>query len=90
MTDIVNMIKNVTFFLLAATLIANLFADTEYKKYFLYAAGLIVISLALSPVWSLLGKTEDFAGYLRQAMDSQQAEEIEEQMRILGEEAERE
>ena len=88
MHEILIMIKNVAVFLLAASLLTNLFAGTEYRKYFLYAVGLMVIALVMAPVLSFLRETPDFEELFYRASSREQAEEMEERIGILEQERE--
>ena len=88
MNELLIAIKNITVFLLAATLLAHLFSGTEYRKYILYAAGLMVIALALAPILSLSGKNLDFGQFIRRAAAGIEEEDIREQMELLGQERE--
>ncbi len=88
MEEILVMVQRVTVFILAATLLANLFQGTEYKKYFSFATGLIVIALVLTSVMSAFQR-EDAMGQMlnRFTLDQKQREEMEE-IRLFGEEYE--
>lgn len=89
MNAILSMIQRVTIFVLAATLLTNLFAGTEYKKYFQYATGLIVIALVISPIVSFFSDDADISQWVSQAVLDQRAEQTEEEMRMLGEKYEK-
>lgn len=56
MRELLAVVQRVTVFLLIATLFFDLFSGTEYKKYFQYTAGLIVILMILAPVLDVLQK----------------------------------
>lgn len=85
MHTILMMVRRVTIFLLAATLFTNLFSDYEYRKYFNYATGLIVIALVLAPVLAVFGKGNVMGELLGQAVFNQKTEQAEEEIRMLGE-----
>ena len=75
MQEMVGAVKNVTMFLLLASLLIHLFADTEFKKYFLYAAGLMVMAIFLTPVLSFFSEKADLGEFLKQGVeDISQAE----------------
>lgn len=84
MQTILSMVQKITVFMMVAALFTNLFSGTEYKKYFQYAAGLIVIALALSPALSLLGGKEDVGVWLQRAVSEQRAEQTEQDIRMFG------
>lgn len=54
MQEILAMVQRVAVFILISTLVTDIFSGTEYKKYFQYATGLIVIILVMTPVFRLL------------------------------------
>lgn len=85
MAELLSMVQRVTVFLLIASLAANLFGGTEYKKYFNYAAGLIVIALVLAPVLSFFKKDWKLESWIHERVVTREAEEKEEEMRLLGE-----
>ncbi len=85
MTELLSMVQRVTVFLLIASLVTNLFGGTEYRKYFSYAAGLIVIALVLTPVISLLKKDWNMENWIHERVVTREVEEKEEEMRLLGE-----
>lgn len=88
MKPVLEMVRHVVVFLLIATLIGNLFMGTEYKKYFSYATGLIVVIMVLVPLVQLLGKGENWQDYLMQADYRQEVEQTKEEIRLLGKEYE--
>lgn len=59
MQEILIMVQRVTVFILASTLVTDIFSGTEYKKYLQYVSGLIVIVLVILPVFQLLNKEID-------------------------------
>lgn len=88
METILTMVQRVTAFILIATLLTNLFQGTEYKKYFSFAVGLIVIALVLSSILSVFQKENIMNTVLiRLTMDQEQREKREE-IRMFGEEYE--
>ncbi len=88
MEEILVMVQRVTVFILIATLLANLFQGTEYKKYFSFAMGLIVIALVMTSVMSIFQREDAMGQMLNQfTMDQEQREEMEE-IRLFGEEYE--
>lgn len=88
MEEILVMVQRVTVFILIATLLANLFQGTEYKKYFSFAMGLIVIALVMTSVMSVFQREDDMGQMLNQfTLDQEQREEMEE-IRLFGEEYE--
>lgn len=84
MDTILSTVQKVTVFLLGATIFTNLFSGTEYKKYFQYAIGVIVMVLFLTPLLSLFGKEETFLHSLKSAMFQVELEEKKEEMEMLG------
>lgn len=88
MESLLEMVRHVVFFLLIAALIGNLFMGTEYKKYFSYATSLIVVVMVFIPLLQILDREGDWKGYLLQADYRQQAEQTEEEIRLLGKEYE--
>lgn len=56
MQEILEIVRRVTVFLLIATLLWDFFSGTEYKKYFQYVTGLIVIIMIMSPVVEMVKK----------------------------------
>lgn len=84
MDEILMMMRRVTIFLLVATLLTNLFSDKEYRKYFNYATGLIVIALVLAPVLAVFGKENTMSAWLGQAVFSQKMEQTKEEIRMFG------
>ncbi len=88
MEEILVMVQRVTVFILIATLLANLFQGTEYKKYFSFAMGLIVIALVMTSVMSVFQREDAMGQMLNQfTLDLEQREEMEE-IRLFGEEYE--
>ncbi len=88
MEEILVMVQRVTVFFLIATLLANLFQGTEYKKYFSFAMGLIVIALVMTSVMSVFQREDAMGQMLNQfTLDQEQREEMEE-IRLFGEEYE--
>lgn len=85
MTELLSMVQRVTVFLLIASLVTNLFGGTEYKKYFNYATGLIVIALVLTPILSFFKKDWKIENWIHERVVTREAEEKEEEMRLLGE-----
>ena len=84
MSELLSMVLRVTVFLLVAALATNLFGGTDYKKYFQYATGLIVIALVLSPILSFLKKDWKLENWIHDKVVTREAEEKEEEMRMLG------
>ncbi len=84
METIMQMIRHVTVFLLLSSLLGNLFLNTEYKKFFSYATGLIVVIMVLTPVLQILGKENDWKNFLIQADYRQEAEKTKEEIQLLG------
>ena len=88
MDTIMEMMRHVVVFLLIASLIGNLLAGSEYRKYLSYATGLIVMVMVLVPVLNLLGKNGDWRDYLVQSDYQKKAEDTEREIAILGDEYE--
>lgn len=88
MQGILEMVKNVSIFLLGTTVLIHIFGDTAYKKYMEYAVGLILIAMVVSLVFSFVGDGAGMEEWLGQSVSVQKAEETEEEIRILGEEYE--
>lgn len=84
LSTILDMVKKVTVFLLAATLCTNLFSGSEYRKYFNFATGLIVIVLVLTPVLTVFQKDNDMKDILLKAVSGQREQQAEEEIKMLG------
>lgn len=90
MTEILFMVQRVTIFILVASILTNLFAGTEYKKYFQFAMGLITIALVITPLVSLFQRETSFSQWLEKELVEQEILEKKEEIEILGENFNRE
>ncbi len=89
MDSVFTMLQRVSIFILAASLVTNLFAETEYKKYFQYAAGLMVIAMVITPVLALAGEKNNLESWVGNRILDQKAKETEDKIRLLGKEYEK-
>ena len=85
MQQIVSLVKNVVMFLLVATMLINLFSDSEYKKYIRYAVGIIVMIMVLSPVWKIIHEGVTLRAPGQDLSVEEQVRLQEERMRLLEE-----
>lgn len=84
MEALLEMVRHVVFLLLIAALISNLFMGTEYKKYLSYATSLIVVVMVCIAMLQIFNREGDWKEYLLQADYRRQAEQTEEEIRLLG------
>ncbi|MCH5251682.1 MAG: stage III sporulation protein AF [Lachnospiraceae bacterium] len=89
MGTVLSMLQRVSIFILAASLVTNLFAETEYKKYFQYATGLIIIALVATPLLALSGEENDLGSWVKKGVFDEKTKEMEEHIRMLGKEYEK-
>lgn len=90
MQDVLNMVRQVTFFLLIATLLVNLLSGSEYKKYIQYAVGLIVMVMVVTPVLKIVHRGFEVSFYDETSEIQEEIKEQEKKMRELENEYEEE
>lgn len=54
MEQILEIVRNISIFILFFTIITNLFARTKYARYFKFVEGLLVIILVMTPLFTWL------------------------------------
>lgn len=90
MENLWEMVKSICIFLLIVSVLGNLIGDVYYKKFFEYAAGLILIVIVISPVLSLFGDEDDLLARMGYSLLEEQAEETKKEIEMFGEKREKE
>ena len=90
METIIDMMKHIVVFLLIASLLGNLFAGSEYRRYLSFTTGLIVMIMVLVPIFSLFGKDWDLKNQWRKAEYHLGLEENVKEVSLLGSDYEKE
>lgn len=81
-------VKKAAVFTLIAAFFMNLFAGTEYRKYFRFAAGLIVTALVAAPVLDIFSGEMRFQDMLERAVFEQKDRQMEDEIRVMGQQYE--
>lgn len=84
MDEILQIVKNVTIFILIFTIILNLFSDSEYIRYFSFVEGILVIMLVMTPLFSGLADGHIMDGHLERNMSELEDRSYEKEIERMG------
>lgn len=88
MGEILQVVKNITVFIIIFSIVSNLFARSKYHKYFGFIEGVIVLILVLEPFFSLVSDGTVLDKYLQKNILEIEKGEYEDELRMIGEQRE--
>lgn len=84
MDEMLQIVKNVTVFVLLFSIVSNLFAKSKYEKYFDLVQGVILIILVMMPLFSCITGEDFIDGLLRDNMSKVEEQFREDELRLIG------
>ncbi len=84
MDEMLQIVKNVTVFVLLFSIVSNLFAKSKYEKYFDLVQGVILIILVMMPLFSWITGEDFIDGLLRDNMSKVEEQFREDELRLIG------
>ena len=88
MSEILAIVRNVSIFMLFATIITNLFASSSYQKYFSFVIGLIVIAIIVTPVIRLFSSEDGLNQTLEKSLYQVEEQEFIKELRMASTQSE--
>jgi hypothetical protein len=85
MDSIVQVLRNLTLFLLFSYLLTNLFSGSKYQKYIYYAIGLIAIVLVVKPFFQLIIGEDSIGKHLDFSLQKVEDRDFKEQLKMVEE-----
>jgi len=85
MDSIIQVLRNLTLFLLFSYLLTNLFSGSKYQKYIYYAIGLIAIVLVARPFFQLISGEDSIGKYLNRSIQTVDDRDFKEQLELVEE-----
>lgn len=88
MEGILEVIKNITVFVLVYSLVTNLFSSSKYYRYFKFVGGILVIILVITPLISRVTGEEFLNELLEKNVTRSEQNFCEDELRMIGEQRE--
>lgn len=85
MEEMLQVVKNVTVFVLLFSIVSNLFAKSKYQKYFDLVQGVILIILVMMPLFSWITGDNFIDGLLKENMSKVEEQFREDELKMIGE-----
>lgn len=88
MEQILEIVRNISIFILFFTIITNLFSRTKYARYFKFVEGLLVIILVMTPLFTWLTSEKFLEDCLDKNLLEMEEQSYDMELEMIGKERE--